>query len=406
MIAAVINGARNAGNGSTPPSISSRLPKVGSRSAFLCYTEERIAENVMITIFSPEHALHDAPHEFLDGKLIPPHEAPIRVQMILEALERAGIGPIQTPRAFEFDPIRAVHDDDYLAYLAQAYERWVAAGGDAAAVLPSTLAVRWMSRRSIGPLVAPGYYSFDLSAPIVAGTYRAARAAADAALTGAALLLEGQRLVYALCRPPGHHAGRDMYGGYCYLNNAAIAAQYLGDGGWGMGVGEAVQPPSPIPYPPHRVAILDIDFHHGNGTQQIFYDRDDVLFVSIHADPAREYPYFAGYADERGAGAGKGFNLNLPLEAGVANARYLAVLEQALAAITDFAPRFLVLSAGFDTFGGDPIGDFVLTADAYPLIGRRIAVLGLPTLVVQEGGYAVAALGENATGLLRGLSGM
>jgi len=362
----------------------------------------------MITIFSPDHALHDAPHEFLDGKLIPPHEAPVRARIILEALERADFGPIQPPRAFDLEPIRAVHDHGYLAYLAQAYERWVAAGGDPAAVLPSTLAVRWMSRRSVGPLVAPGYYSFDLSAPIVAGTYRAARSAADAALTGAALLLEGQQLAYALCRPPGHHAGHDLYGGYCYLNNAAIAAQYLGDGGWGMGDGDTLDsyPPSPIPHPPQRVAVLDIDFHHGNGTQQIFYERDDVLFVSIHADPAREYPYFAGYADEQGAGVGRGFNLNFPLEASVTNARYLAILEQALIAIADFAPRFLVLSAGFDTFGGDPIGDFALTADAYPLIGQRIAQLGLPTLVVQEGGYAVAALGENATGLLRGLNGM
>ncbi len=354
----------------------------------------------MITIFSPDHALHDAPHEFLDGKLIPPHEAPIRARMILEALERADFGPIQPPRAFDLDPVRAVHDHDYLAYLAQAYERWVAAGGDAAAVLPSTLAVRWMSRRSVGPLVAPGYYSFDLSAPIVAGTYRAARSAADAALTGAALLLEGQRLAYALCRPPGHHAGHDLYGGYCYLNNAAIAAEYLRTEGRGL----RTESSGPQSWP--RVAVLDIDFHHGNGTQQIFYERDDVLFVSIHADPAREYPYFAGYADERGAGAGMDFNLNFPLEAGVTNARYLAVLEQALTAIADFAPRFLVLSAGFDTFGGDPIGDFALTAAAYPLIGQRIAQLGLPTLVVQEGGYAVAALGENATGLLRGLDGM
>ena len=361
----------------------------------------------MITIFSPDHALHDAPHEFLDGKLIPPHEAPIRVRMILEALEHARLGPVQSPRAFDLDPIRAIHDHDYLAYLAQAYERWVAAGGDPAAVLPSTLAVRWMSRRSVGALVAPGYYSFDLSAPIVAGTYRAARSAADAALTGAALLLEGQRLVYALCRPPGHHAGRDLYGGYCYLNNAAIAAEYL------LGATNDERPPtadyaqsSLVTRHSSLVAILDIDFHHGNGTQQIFYERDDVLFVSIHADPAREYPYFAGYADQRGAGAGMGFNLNFPLEAGVTNARYLAVLEQALAAIADFTPRFLVLSAGFDTFGGDPIGDFALTADAYPLIGQRIAQLGLPTLVVQEGGYAVAALGENATGLLRGLNGI
>ncbi len=358
----------------------------------------------MITIFSPDHALHDAPHEFLDGKLIPPHEAPIRARMILEALERADFGPIQPPRAFDLDPIRAVHDHDYLAYLAQAYERWVAAGGDAAAVLPSTLAVRWMSRRSVGPLVAPGYYSFDLSAPIVAGTYRAARSAADAALTGAALLLEGQRLAYALCRPPGHHAGHDLYGGYCYLNNAAIATEYLRTEGRGLRTelsGSQSSVLSPQSWP--RVAVLDIDFHHGNGTQQIFYERDDVLFVSIHADPAREYPYFAGYADERGAGAGMGFNLNFPLEAGVTNARYLAVLEQALTAVADFAPRFVVLSAGFDTFGGDPIGDFALTAAAYPLIGQRIAQLGLPTLVVQEGGYAVAALGENAIGLLRGL---
>jgi acetoin utilization deacetylase AcuC-like enzyme len=358
----------------------------------------------MITIFSTDHALHDAPHELLDGRLIPPHEAPRRATMILNAVEQAALGPVQPPRAFGMAPIRAIHDDDYLEYLEHAYERWVAAGGDPAAVLPSTLAVRWMNRRSIGPLAAPGYYSFDLTAPIVAGTYRAARAAADVALTGAQLLLEGQPRVYALCRPPGHHAGRDLGGGYCYLNNAAIAANYLGVRGWGLGSGAVPQSPTPTPPPPHRIAVLDIDFHHGNGTQQIFYERGDVLFVSIHGDPAREYPFFAGYADERGAGEGQGANLNLPLEAGVTNGRYLEVLEHALAAIAEFAPRFLVLSAGFDTFGGDPIGDFALTADAFPHIGRRIAALGLPTLVVQEGGYAIAALGENAAGLLRGLS--
>jgi acetoin utilization deacetylase AcuC-like enzyme len=153
------------------------------------------------------------------------------------------------------------------------------------------------------------------------------------------------------------------------------------------------------------VAILDIDYHHGNGTQQIFYERDDVLFVSIHADPAREYPFFLGYADERGAGVGEGYNLNIPLEAGVADARYLAALETALDAIAAFGPRFLILSAGFDTFGGDPLGDFELSGAAYPALGRRVAALGLPTLVVQEGGYAVAALGENVVGLLRGLIG-
>ncbi|MBK9711648.1 MAG: histone deacetylase family protein [Kouleothrix sp.] len=375
----------------------------------------------MITIYSAEHALHDAPHEFLDGRLIPPYESPARVAMILDALGRAGLGPVQPPRAFGMEPIHAVHDSRYLDYLAHAYERWVAAGGDPAAVLPSTLAVRWMSRPSLSPLVAPGYYSFDLSAPIVAGTYRAARASADVALTAAELLLEGQPLAYALCRPPGHHAGTDLYGGYCYLNNAAIAAEYL------LAMTNDQRPMtddqrqrsedddtpsvrerfglSSFALGRSSVAILDIDFHHGNGTQQIFYERDEVLFVSIHADPAREYPFFAGYADERGAGAGAGSNLNLPLEAGVTDERYLATLDQALAAVAEFAPRFLVLSAGFDTFGGDPIGDFALTAAAYPAIGRRIAALGLPTLVVQEGGYAIAALGENVVGLLRGLLG-
>ncbi|MBC8076666.1 MAG: histone deacetylase family protein, partial [Chloroflexales bacterium] len=188
-------------------------------------------------------------------------------------------------------------------------------------------------------------------------------------------------------RPPGHHAGSDIYGGYCFLNNAAIAAAYLGRKG--------------------RVAVLDIDFHHGNGTQDIFYERDNVLYVSIHADPARHYPYFVGYADERGAGAGAGFNLNLPLERGVTNERYLAVLQQALDAVNAYGPRWLVVSAGFDTYGEDPVArnDFALTGNAFTQIGARIASLGLPTLHVQEGGYAVAALGDNVVRYLLGVRG-
>jgi acetoin utilization deacetylase AcuC-like enzyme len=360
----------------------------------------------MITIYSAEHAIHTAPHEFLDGRLIAPYESPARADMILAAIERAGIGPIQPPRQFGDAHVRAIHGAEYLSYLEHAYDRWVAAGGDPAAVLPSALAVRWMGRASASPLAAPGYYCFDLSAPIVAGTYRAARTAADVALTAAALLLEGQPCAYALCRPPGHHAGSDLYGGYCYLNNAAIAANYLGVGGWGLGISENVDLYSPTPnsHPPRRVAVLDIDFHHGNGTQQIFYERDDVLFVSLHADPAREYPYFLGYADERGAGAGQGCNLNIPLAAGVDDTAYLAALDTALDAIAAFAPDYLVVSAGFDTFAGDPIGDFALTSAAYAPIGRRIAALGRPTLVVQEGGYAVAELGTNLAELLRGLT--
>src|SRR5919108_3491221 len=181
----------------------------------------------MIAIFSADHALHDAPHELFDGALIPAYESPARATIIRAALERAVLGPILAPRAFGLQPVRAIHSEQYITYLEHAYERWVAAGGAPAAVLPGVLAVRWMARPAEHPLAAPGYYAFDLSAPIVAGTYQAACAAADVALTGAALLLEGQPTVYALCRPPGHHAGSDMCGGYCFLNNAAIAAQYL-----------------------------------------------------------------------------------------------------------------------------------------------------------------------------------
>lgn len=343
----------------------------------------------MIIVASDDHFLHNPPHEFLDGALIPIYETPARVTIIRAALERAAIGTIVEPRAFGIEPVRAIHDDGYLSYLETIYTRWVVAGGASEAVIPGTLAVRWMSRPHDHPLAAPGYYTFDTCAPIVAGTYAAARAAADIALTGAELLVTGHRVAYALCRPPGHHAGRDLGGGYCFLNNAAIAAEYL------------------VHATGTRCAILDIDFHHGNGTQQIFYERSDVLFVSIHASPTYQYPFFLGYAEERGAGAGEGYNLNLPLDPGAGNREYLAALDRALDAIAEFAPRFLVLSAGFDTFEGDPVANhgsgFALSTAAYPAIGRRIAALNLPTLVVQEGGYAIDALGDNVVGLLQGL---
>jgi acetoin utilization deacetylase AcuC-like enzyme len=342
----------------------------------------------MITIFPNDHVLHDPPHELLEGRLIAPHESPARARIIHDAVESAALGPIMPPRAFGLAPVRAVHSDDYLQYLEHAYTRWVAAGGAPAAVIPDTFAVRWMAHPPADGLATPGYYTFDTSAPIVAGTYRAARMSADAALTGAALLLEGERAAYALCRPPGHHAGRDMCGGYCFLNNAAIAAEYLLSQTKDQGRGT-------------KVAILDIDYHHGNGTQQIFYERGDVLCVSLHADPVFEYPSFSGYADERGAGAGVGFNLNMPLPEGTDDATFLTALEHALQLIQDYAPRFLVLSAGFDTFDGDPLGTFMLTSDAYREIGARSAALGMPTLIVQEGGYATAALGENVVRLLR-----
>jgi acetoin utilization deacetylase AcuC-like enzyme len=352
----------------------------------------------MQIIDSPAHARHDPPYEIIDGLRTPYFEAPRRATIIAGALAEAGFPAPTPPRAFGLGPVLAIHRSDYVEYLERAYGRWVAAGRSPEGVLPSTLPLGGMGGRSTAPTAEAGRYCFDLSAPIVAGTYAAARCAADAALSGAALLLEGGRAAYALCRPPGHHAMPALAGGYCYLNNAAIAASHLAaaqapdaEGGrrpWGMA--------------PASVAVLDIDYHHGNGTQAIFYERSDVFFASIHADPDREYPYFLGFADECGAGPGEGYNLNLPLEAGVDDARYLAALEQALEAIAAYSPRFLVVSAGLDTFADDPLGDFALSAAAYPAIGARIAQLGLPTLFVQEGGYAVDELGKNVVGLLQG----
>ncbi|NTW02932.1 MAG: histone deacetylase family protein [Oscillochloris sp.] len=353
----------------------------------------------MQIIDSPAQIQHDPPFEIVDGQLTPYFETPRRAIIIAEALAKAGFPTPLSPRTFGIAPILAVHTAAYVAYLEHTYVRWVAAGRSPTGVIPSTLPLGGMRGHSSAPTAEAGRYCFDLSAPIVAGTYTAARSAADAALTGATLLLEGARAAYALCRPPGHHAMPALAGGSCYLNNGAIAAHHLAS---------AIRQPDveidrqPWVMAPASVAILDIDYHHGNGTQTIFYDRNDVFFASIHADPDREYPYFLGFADERGAGAGEGYTLNLPLEAGIDDTRYRATLEQALEDIAAYNPRFLVVSAGFDTFAGDPLGDFALSAAAYPVIGQRIAQLGLPTLFVQEGGYATDNLGTNVVGLLQG----
>ena len=216
------------------------------------------------------------------------------------------------------------------------------------------------------------------------GTWEAARAAADVALTGALQIKEGASAAFALCRPPGHHAARDLYGGYCFLNNAAIAAQYLRDGGAA------------------RVAILDVDFHHGNGTQDIFYTRPDVLYVSLHGDPADAFPYFSGYADETGAAAGSGFTLNLPLPPGTEWATWQDALRTALKRIADFRADALVVSLGVDTFAQDPISFFRLQCSDFFSYGQMIGACALPTLFVLEGGYAVGEIGINVVNVLTG----
>lgn len=342
---------------------------------------------------SPHHTAHDPPFEIIDGQTVPYFESPRRVEIITAALAAAGF-PEPTPVfSADMEPILAVHSAEYVDYLARAYNKWVTSGKPPEAVLPSTMPLGGMQTRGSSPTAEAGRYIFDLSAPVVAGTFGAAACSASAALAGAQALCKGEQVAYALCRPPGHHAMPALAGGYCYLNNAAIAANFL-----------AASPDETRTWTmaPATVAILDIDFHHGNGTQAIFYERPDVFFASIHADPDREYPYFAGFADERGAGAGEGYNLNIPLPAYVDDAGYLEALDQALETLSAYSPRFLVVSAGFDTFIDDPLGDFVVTTEGFNAIGARIAGLGLPTLFVQEGGYAVEELGANVVSLLRG----
>lgn len=337
----------------------------------------------MKTIYSPAHVLHQPAQEFFEGRLIPYQETAARAHTIAQSVQAAQLGDVLEPRDAGMSPILETHDAGYIAYLQNAHKAWRAAGLDEAGVYADTFPIRKMAGKPGAPLAQAGYYAMDLTAVIVGGTWQAAYAAAQCALAAAQEARAGERAVFALCRPPGHHAGLDYAGGYCFINNAAVAANWLAQGG-------------------AKVAVLDVDFHHGNGTQDIFYRRDDVLFVSIHASPDRQYPYFWGGADERGEGRGRGFNINYPLEKGVTDTRYLAVLDDACADVARFAPDFLVVSLGVDTFAGDPLGDFALTGAAFWRIGARIGQLCLPTVFVMEGGYAVDALGRNVVSVLRG----
>jgi acetoin utilization deacetylase AcuC-like enzyme len=339
--------------------------------------------NVKI-IHSLDHRIHAPKSEIINGQIRPYLEPPSRAELILARLDQnPGVNRHEflAPREFGLKPVLELHQAGYIAYLERAYREWADAGCNPDGVLPFAFAVKGFRRRSINPFAEAGQYAFDLSAPIVAGTYRAARESANSAMTGAMLLREGvAKTAYALCRPPGHHATSRLSGRHCYINNAACAAQKLTRVG--------------------RVVVLDLDAHHGNGTQELFYDRHDVFTVSIHADPDRSYPYFSGFADETGEGIGTGFNLNYPLRAEVDTPYYLGVLENALETIDDFRPDFLVVALGVNTFIHDPTTDFCLSQEAYPQIGGRLKQLNLPTLFVQEGGAALPELGENVHAVL------
>ena len=342
----------------------------------------------MITFYNHLHALHQGKLEMFRGELVPCFEVPARVDHVLAELQRRQLGPVEQPMAFDDTPLACIHTPRYLDFLAHAWDEWVAldpanAGRDA---LPSLWPVRTF-RSDVLPAnftARMGLFSFDTGTPLTAGTWAAARAGAECALSAAQRVADGARAAFALSRPPGHHAGADFFGGYCFLNNAALAAQHLRDQGL------------------QRIAVLDIDYHHGNGTQAIFYERPDVLFTSLHGDPHTEYPFYLGYADERGAGAGLGFNHNLPLPRGSGFAIWRAALRQALQTIGSFRADALVLSLGLDTFEGDPVAGFKLQTEDYLRVGADIAAAGLPTVFVFEGGYAVAEVGINAVNVLAG----
>ena len=336
----------------------------------------------MKIVHSPLHQRHAGGVELHRAELVPSFELPERAEYIREALLEAGHALVE-PRPFAADVLLGVHEAGLVEFLRTAYTRWQAEGRGGS-MLPSGFPARGLRQDRVpaGINGAMGYYAFDAGTPIVAGTWDAAFAAAHCALTAAELVAEGERAAYALCRPPGHHAARGSYGGYSYLNNAALAAQQLRDRGF------------------QRVALLDVDYHHGNGSQDIFWERGDVLFVSIHGTPDTEYPYFLGYADERGAGAGQGATLNLPLPRGTTWDEYAQALETALQTVAAFGADALVVSLGVDTYEGDPISTFRLGARHFPELGARIAALDLPTVLVQEGGYAVKEIGSNVAGVL------
>ncbi|MBR8292808.1 histone deacetylase family protein [Burkholderia cenocepacia] len=343
----------------------------------------------MLTVYSSDHHLHRGV-ELKDGAITESFENPLRAETVLAQVRAAGLGDVIAPRGFDRTSYAGAHSARYVDFLAGAWDEWAATGRTCQA-LPLVWPVRAMPASADLPDFIDGklgFFAMDAGAPINAGTWDAVSASANSALTGADLLSGGgAHAAFALCRPPGHHAGREYMGGYCYLNNAAIAAQH------GIASGAS------------RVAVLDVDFHHGNGTQDIFYERSDVLFASLHGEPAVSYPYFSGYADERGAGAGAGFNLNLPLPKGTQWDTYSAALDQAAAAIAKHAPDLLVVSLGVDTFEHDPISHFKLRSPDYLRIGETLARLNLPTLFVMEGGYMVDEIGINAVNVLLGFEG-
>ena len=342
----------------------------------------------MLCIYSDDHLLHDGLLRISGSGVERMAEKPERASNVLAALRARWPNELRLPQSHDDAAILAIHDSDYVEFLSHAWTDWVAAGQKQLNARADTFVGPGMrghlTRSIVGRL---GHYAFDIEAPFVAGSWQAIRRSADIALSAGELLLQGEPHAFALCRPPGHHASANQSGGYCYLNNSAIAAQSFRSAG------------------KERVAILDVDYHHGNGTQSIFYDRADILTISLHADPRDEYPYFAGYADETGSGAGNGFNRNFPLPLGTRWPAYEAALAEALELIGEFQPDVLVVPLGVDTYENDQTTHFGIAQEDYVAMGKLVASQQIPVLVVLEGGYAIDEIGTNVVNFLVGISG-
>jgi len=335
----------------------------------------------MRAFYHPQQDRH-IPRTYLSrGQMRAPQEIPERTSRLLEGLHRLECEVAQ-PEDHGLAPISAIHDLGYLRFLESAYRRWKEIPDDWGDEVMSNIFVRSPNPLK-GILAESARYQADGSCPIGDGTWESAYWSAQSALSGADRLLAGDRLCFALSRPPGHHARKDAAGGFCYLNNAAIAAQALRSKF-------------------ARVAILDTDMHHGQGIQEIFYDRSDVLYISIHGDPTNFYPVVSGHEDERGVGEGWGFNINMPMPHGSSQDVFFYHVDQALAAIRLYAPEVLIVPLGFDIYHEDPQAKVAVTTEGFEQLAARIASLGLPTLVVQEGGYHLDSLASNLNAFFKG----
>ncbi len=341
----------------------------------------------MYIVHNPTHARHAPDYEIHRGRQVPYYESVGRGDAVARALVDAGF-MLHAPQADAADTLTRVHTPRYLEFLHTAWPEWLSldASNDKRQPLPSVWPTPCMrgDHAPAGFAARYGLHCMDNSSPLTAGTWDVARAGTDAALSAARPVGSGRGPALSATRPPGHHAGADHMGGYCFLNNAATAAQGLLDDG------------------ARRVAVLDVDYHHGNGTQDIFYRRSDVLVVNIHGDPRTEYPYFLDHADETGAAEGQGFNLNLPLPAGASAARWFAALEEGCLRIEQHRADALVISLGLDTFIDDPISAFRLESNDFIRLGQRLKALQLPSVFILEGGYALDALGINTVNVVKG----